>query len=247
MWPASHSSDSRTSTRTTPLPRCSRTSDGSTSSTWLRIFRMTSAPVGLIEITRSRSGFKASESIARPKPKAGRFGAAASAPSRSANSSESVCGRATSVPSSQRLASVALSGANSTSARQRPGRRSAGLSDAAGSLVVISMSARAPSPSSPSVRLRSWVIPLARPASKRASAPASSSTSSRQRSIVVPLEHVEQVARVGRQQRIGVEDAVRRAPRPPRARQRTQRVRLPRARHPVPQQQAAALGLADAA
>src|SRR5918997_4236477 len=52
MCPASHSSLSRTSSRTTPLPLLSvaLTSEGSTSSTWLRIWRMTSAPDGLMRM-----------------------------------------------------------------------------------------------------------------------------------------------------------------------------------------------------
>ena len=48
MWPAAHSSGSRTSTTTAPLFSCSRTSLGSTSSIRLLIWRRTSAPDGLI-------------------------------------------------------------------------------------------------------------------------------------------------------------------------------------------------------
>ena len=52
MWPASHSSLSRTSISTgrLPLPFCAAllTSEGSTSSIWLLIWRMTSAPDGLM-------------------------------------------------------------------------------------------------------------------------------------------------------------------------------------------------------
>ena len=46
MWPASHSSLSRTSRSTAPFRFL--TSEGSTSSIWLRILRMTSAPDGLM-------------------------------------------------------------------------------------------------------------------------------------------------------------------------------------------------------
>src|SRR5215472_11363015 len=49
MCPAPHSSGSRTSTITAPLPTCSRTAAGSTSSILLLIWRRTSAPDGLIE------------------------------------------------------------------------------------------------------------------------------------------------------------------------------------------------------
>jgi hypothetical protein len=50
MWPVSHSSLSRTSISTgrLPLPLAALTSEGSTSSIWLLIWRMTSAPDGLI-------------------------------------------------------------------------------------------------------------------------------------------------------------------------------------------------------
>src|SRR3954453_21369583 len=48
MWPASHSVLSRTSTSTMPFPRCSDTWAGSTSWTWVLIWRMYSAPLGLI-------------------------------------------------------------------------------------------------------------------------------------------------------------------------------------------------------
>src|SRR5436309_5658854 len=48
MWPAPHSSVSRTSTTTAPLETCSRTTAGSTSSIRLLIWRRTSVPDGLI-------------------------------------------------------------------------------------------------------------------------------------------------------------------------------------------------------
>ena len=48
MCPAPHSSGSRTSTITAPLPTCSRTAAGSTSSILLLMLRRTSAPDGLI-------------------------------------------------------------------------------------------------------------------------------------------------------------------------------------------------------
>src|ERR1700758_469576 len=55
MCPAPHSSGSRTSTMTAPLPTCSRTSAGSTSSIRLLIWRRTSAPDGLIRKNSSNA------------------------------------------------------------------------------------------------------------------------------------------------------------------------------------------------
>src|SRR5437762_14376892 len=55
MCPADHSSDSRTSTITAPLPTCSRTAAGSTSSIRLLIWRRTSAPDGLIRKNSSNA------------------------------------------------------------------------------------------------------------------------------------------------------------------------------------------------
>src|SRR5579884_4425375 len=55
MWPADHSSGSRTSTRTTPLPSCSCTSAGSTSSIRLLIWRRISAPDGLMDENSSKA------------------------------------------------------------------------------------------------------------------------------------------------------------------------------------------------
>src|SRR5436309_11642751 len=68
MWPVDHSSASRTSTTTAPLATWSRTTDGSTSSILLLIWRRTSAPDGLIaESPQTRSGFNTSVSIATPR------------------------------------------------------------------------------------------------------------------------------------------------------------------------------------
>src|SRR5947209_13419183 len=55
MCPADHSSGSRTSTITAPLPTCSRTAAGSTSSILLLIWRRTSAPDGLIRKNSSNA------------------------------------------------------------------------------------------------------------------------------------------------------------------------------------------------
>src|SRR5579862_5493422 len=55
MCPAAHSSGSRTSTITAPLPTCSRTAAGSTSSILLLIWRRTSAPDGLIGENSSKA------------------------------------------------------------------------------------------------------------------------------------------------------------------------------------------------
>src|SRR5579862_3157499 len=55
MCPAPHSSGSRTSTITAPLPACSRTAAGSTSSILLLISRRTSAPDGLIRKNSSNA------------------------------------------------------------------------------------------------------------------------------------------------------------------------------------------------
>src|SRR6516162_3762122 len=55
MCPADHSSGSRTSTMTAPLPTCSRTAAGSTSSIMLLIWRRTSAPDGLIRKNSSNA------------------------------------------------------------------------------------------------------------------------------------------------------------------------------------------------
>src|ERR1700760_2066972 len=55
MCPADHSSGSRPSTITAPLPTCSRTSAGSTSSILLLMLRRTSAPDGLIRKNSSNA------------------------------------------------------------------------------------------------------------------------------------------------------------------------------------------------
>src|SRR5581483_1537955 len=55
MCPADHSSGSRTSTITAPLPTCSRTAAGSTSSILLLIWRRTSAPDGVIRKNSSNA------------------------------------------------------------------------------------------------------------------------------------------------------------------------------------------------
>src|SRR5215472_4237302 len=55
MCPADHSSGSRTSTITAPLPTCSRTAAGSTSPILLLIWRRTSAPDGLIRKNSSNA------------------------------------------------------------------------------------------------------------------------------------------------------------------------------------------------
>src|SRR6476660_10533191 len=55
MCPAPHSSGSRTSTITAPLPTCSRTAAGSTSSILLLIWRRTSAPDGVIRENSSNA------------------------------------------------------------------------------------------------------------------------------------------------------------------------------------------------
>src|ERR1700760_1823840 len=55
MCPAPHSSGSRPSTITAPLPTCSRTAAGSTSSIRLLISRRTSAPDGLIRKNSSNA------------------------------------------------------------------------------------------------------------------------------------------------------------------------------------------------
>src|SRR5437764_15261863 len=55
MCPADHSSGSRTSTITAPLPTCSRTAAGSTSSIRLLIWRRISAPDGLIRKNSSNA------------------------------------------------------------------------------------------------------------------------------------------------------------------------------------------------
>src|SRR5690242_1428466 len=64
MWPAAHSSGSRTSMTVAPFETCSRTTAGSTSSILLLIWRRTSAPDGIVETPQRQYGFNTSQSIA---------------------------------------------------------------------------------------------------------------------------------------------------------------------------------------
>src|SRR5436305_8642091 len=64
MWPAAHSSGSRTSTTVAPFETCSRTTAGSISSILVLIWRRTSAPDGIVETPQRQYGFNTSQSIA---------------------------------------------------------------------------------------------------------------------------------------------------------------------------------------